>query len=107
MYLTELFFAVKYRYIEIMYEMSTLVKQEKGTTEEEVQGLKRVNFLLSHSAHEELLRLSRQCNQSMTGLIRLGLSLVRVAVEAGIRGERIMLAGPDGTVRREIVLPMS
>ena len=91
-----------------MYETHIIPERAKDVSEEfSSAGLKRVNFLLSNGAHQELARLSKHCNQTMTGLIRLGLSLVRLAVEAGIRGERIVIVGPDGTIRREIVLPMT
>jgi hypothetical protein len=43
----------------------------------------------------------------MTGLIRTGLSLARLAIEAEQRGERIVIVGNDGTPNRELILPMS
>lgn len=80
--------------------------QDEGIREQ-ATGYKRINFLLSPSAHEDLFRLSKKCNQSMTGLIRIGLSLARLAVEANSRGERLAIVGPDGSPRREIVLPLA
>ena len=83
------------------------LQTEVASPEPSPAGFKRVNFLLSPRAHQELVRLSRYCNQSMTGLIRTGLSLARLAIEAEQRGERIVIVGNDGTPNRELILPMS
>jgi hypothetical protein len=69
--------------------------------------MKRMSFLISAAAHRELIRLSRDFNETMTGLIRIGLALARIALEARRCGERIVVVGPDGTPRKELVLPLS
>ena len=66
---------------------------------------KRVNFLLSERAHGELSALSRRTRRSMTELVRLGLGLARLAVEAEEKGHRLVVVNAEGQPLKEIVLP--
>ena len=43
----------------------------------------------------------------MTELLRMGLGLARIAVEAKEHGERLVVVNAEGHPDREIVLPMS
>jgi hypothetical protein len=66
--------------------------------------VKRVNFILSDRAHAELVALSKETNRSMTELFRLGLGLVKIALEAARNGDRIVVTR-DGQPVKEIVIP--
>jgi hypothetical protein len=66
---------------------------------------KRVNFVLSEKAHSELVSLAKETRRSMTELVRLGLGLVRIAIEAGRDGNRLIVADSTGQPIKEIVLP--
>jgi hypothetical protein len=67
--------------------------------------VKRVNFILSDRAHSELVILSKETNRSMTELVRLGLGLVKIALEAARDGNRIVVTTQDGHPVKEIVIP--
>ncbi len=66
---------------------------------------KRVNFVLSDKAHSELVTLARETKRSMTELIRLGLGLVKIALEAERNGNRVVVTTPEGRPVKELVLP--
>lgn len=66
---------------------------------------KRLNFNLSEKAYSDLVGLSKETRRSMTELIRLGIGLVKIAIEAERKGERLIIATAEGTATREIVLP--
>lgn len=66
---------------------------------------RRVNFVLSERAHSDLVNLSKTTKRSMTELVRLGLGLVKVALEAERSGQRLIITTPDGQPTKEIVLP--
>jgi hypothetical protein len=66
---------------------------------------KRVNFFLSEKAHSELAVMSKRTGRSMTELVRLGLGLVKVALEAEQNGHKLIVTSAEGTPLKEIVLP--
>lgn len=66
---------------------------------------KRVNFVLSEKAHSELLSLSKDTMRTMTELVRLGLGLVKIAIEAERNGNRLIVTKANGEPVKEIVLP--
>jgi len=66
---------------------------------------KRVNIVLSERAHSELLRLSKETMRSMTELIRLGLGLVKIAIEAERNNQRFIITTAEGDPVKEIILP--
>jgi hypothetical protein len=66
---------------------------------------KRVNFILSEKAHSELAALSKQTMRSMTELVRLGLGLAKIALEAESKGQRLIVTTAEGDPVKEIVLP--
>jgi hypothetical protein len=66
---------------------------------------KRVNFILSEKAHSDLVALSESTHRSMTEVIRLGLGLVKIALEAARKGHKLVVTNPEGLPIKEIVLP--
>ena len=66
---------------------------------------KRVNFVLSEKAHSELAQLSRRTGRSMTELVRLGLGLIKIALEAEENNHKLIVTTTDGSPLKEIVLP--
>jgi hypothetical protein len=66
---------------------------------------RRVNFVLSEKAHTDLVGLSKHTMRSMTELVRLGLGLVKVALEAQQNGNKLVVTTADGQPLKEIVLP--
>ena len=71
------------------------------------QAVKRLNFLVSEDTYSDLITLSKQHNRSLTELIKLGLGLVRLALDAKQNGQRLVVLSADGHPHREIVLPPS
>ncbi len=68
-------------------------------------GTKRVNFILSERAHADLTNLAETTHRSMTDIVRLGVGLVKIALEAARNGNRLMVTTSEGVPLREIVLP--
>ena len=68
---------------------------------------KRVNFLISERAHGELVRLAKESNRSITDILRLGLGLAKLALEAERSSNRLIVTTSDGQPLKEIVLPPS
>lgn len=66
---------------------------------------KRVNFILSDRAYSDLTTLSESTHRSMTEVVRLGLGLVKIALEAARNGHRLVVTTPEGQPLKEIVLP--
>ena len=66
---------------------------------------KRVNFVLSGKAHSELVTMAKRNRRSMTDLVRLGLGLVKIALEAEQNGHKLIVTTADGQPLKEIVLP--
>ena len=66
---------------------------------------RRVNFVLSEKAHKDLVSLSKHSMRSMTELVRLGLGLVKLALEAQQNGNKLVVTTADGRPVKEIVLP--
>jgi hypothetical protein len=66
---------------------------------------KRLSFILSPKAYADLALLSEQTSRSMTEILRLGLGLAKIAIEARSNGELLVVAKPDGSAVKEILLP--
>lgn len=66
---------------------------------------KRLNFAISERARQELEEIARDHERTMTDVIRLGISLAKIALEASRRGDKILIARPDGEPIKELVLP--
>ena len=78
---------------------------ERGNTSTAALTGKRVNFVLSERAYSELVTLSKETMRSMTEVVRLGLGLVKIALEAERQGNRLIVTTADGQAVKEIVLP--
>ena len=66
---------------------------------------KRLNFIVSERAHSELAALSQSTHRSMTEIIRLGVGLAKIALEAEEKGQKLVVASSTGEPLREIVIP--
>ena len=66
---------------------------------------KRVNFVLSERAYSELASLAKETRRTMTELVRLGLGLVKLAIDAQSNGHRLVVTNAAGEPVKEIVLP--
>ena len=66
---------------------------------------KRVSFILSERAYSELAAMSKRTGRSMTELVRLGLGLAKVALEAELENHKLIVTTREGNPLKEIVLP--
>jgi len=66
---------------------------------------KRVKFVLSEKAYSELALMSKRTGRSMTELVRLGLGLIKIALEAEENSHKLIVTNADGNPLKEIVLP--
>lgn len=66
---------------------------------------KRLNLNLSDRAYDELSTIAREGRRSMTEVVRLGIGLVRLALEAQRKGQTLAVVTREGQAIREIVLP--
>lgn len=66
---------------------------------------KKMNFNVSARAYEELAELARQTQRSMTEIIRLGISLAKIAIEAERSGQKLIVTTSEGKPLKELVLP--
>jgi hypothetical protein len=66
---------------------------------------KRVNFVLSEKAHSDLVSFAKETRRSMTELVRLGLGLIKIALEAERAGNKLIVTNSTGEPIKEIVLP--
>jgi hypothetical protein len=82
-----------------------LRKEEKTMATTTPLAGRRVNFVLSEKAHTDLVGLSKDSMRSMTELVRLGLGLVKLALEAQQNGNKLVVTTADGRPLKEIVLP--
>lgn len=53
---------------------------------------KRLNLILSERAYEDLATIAAENRRSMTEIVRVGLGLVRYALEAERNGHRLIVA---------------
>lgn len=67
---------------------------------------KRVSVILTEEAFNELQRVSTQTRRSMTEIFRLGLGVVRLALDEQQRGNKLVIADNNNKPLREIVLPL-
>ena len=85
----------------------SMLKQESGLDEAQkpLVPTRRLNFNITERAHSELLDLSRETNRSMTELIRLGVGLLKIALEAARNNQKLVVTTSDDRAIKEIVLP--
>jgi hypothetical protein len=67
--------------------------------------VRRLSFVVSESAYNELQDLADQSRRSMTELVRYGIGLMKVADEAKRKKLRLMVVDEDNKAIREIVIP--
>jgi hypothetical protein len=87
-----------------MSTSATLRPKHKVDRDSAVE-IKRLNLKLTVRAYEELRDLSRRSNRTMTELVRLGIGLVKIAIETSNKGHKIVVATEDGKALKELVLP--
>ena len=84
--------------------MTTGTKGTSPTAAPESE-IKRLNFNVSPRAYAELSNLAKSTHRSMTEVIRLGVGLVKIALEATREGNRIVIVNSGGEPVKEIVIP--
>ena len=67
--------------------------------------IRRLSFILSESAYDELQELAHKSHRSMTELVRFGIGLMRVAEDAKKQKLKLMVVNEKNEAIREIVLP--
>ncbi len=68
--------------------------------------VKRLNLNVTEQAYDDLSRLSRETNRSMTEIVRIGLGLVKLAFDEQSRQNRLVVTDANLKPLREIVLPL-
>ena len=66
---------------------------------------KRLNIAISEQAYSDLDGLATSTSRTMTEVIRIGLGLAKLAIEAESKGQRLMISNSDGSPVKEIVVP--
>ena len=65
---------------------------------------KRVSFNLSGNAYSQLWELCKISMRSPSEVIRLGLGLIKIAIEAEKEGNKLIVTTHDGKPIKEVVL---
>lgn len=66
--------------------------------------MKRVSIYLTIEAHTELAGLAKRHKHTITAIVRLGVGLYKLALEARANGHCIAVMDKDENVVKEIVL---
>jgi hypothetical protein len=66
---------------------------------------RRLNFVLSEAAFKELQTLAKLSRHSMTEVVRYGIGIMKIALQAHRQGHRLMIVDETNKAVREIVLP--
>ncbi|MFY9621822.1 MAG: hypothetical protein WAM70_15380 [Pyrinomonadaceae bacterium] len=66
--------------------------------------VKRLNINLPLSAYETLQYLAKNSNRTMTDVMKIGLSLAKVAMETERAHDKLAVVSSEGKVLKEIVL---
>ena len=90
--------------------MSTAIAREtreRGSVAIEPPPLKnrRLNLNLSEQAYADVNVLAKDTRRSITELVRLGLGLVKIALQESRSGNKIIVTTSDGKPIKELVLP--
>jgi hypothetical protein len=67
---------------------------------------KRINLVLADSAYSGAMELSRETRRTLSEIVRYGLALVRIAVEEGRNGNKLVVTKPTGEPIKEIMMPL-
>ena len=65
----------------------------------------RINISLSAAAREEVSRLAKTSSCSVTDLVRLSLSLLKVVLEEMQHGNKLIVTTSGGQPVKELVIP--
>jgi hypothetical protein len=65
----------------------------------------RINLNLSPAARADVDRLAEQTHSSITELVRLSLSLLRIAIDEIRKGNKLIITTSEGQPLRELVIP--
>jgi hypothetical protein len=68
-------------------------------------GEKRLSLILSSSVYEDLSAVAKKRQTTVTEMVRLGLGLAKIAINEAEKGNKLIVANPDGQVLKELVLP--
>jgi len=79
---------------------------DAGSRSPEDVSVKRLNVNLPVLVWQELTQLCVRTGKNMTEIVRLGLSLVALAINEKAAGNKLAVTTPDGTVIKEVVLPL-
>lgn len=66
---------------------------------------RKINFNVSERAYSELQNIAKRWHKSMTEVVRLGVGLAKIALEAEEKGHRLVVTTAEGDPIKEIVLP--
>ena len=66
---------------------------------------KRVNLNLALKSYQDLERLARQTDRTMTDIVRFGLALVKLYLEETAKGRKLIIASETGKAISEIRFP--
>src|SRR5215469_6918303 len=77
--------------------MPTLASASTEPTE------KRINLILPWRAYVEVRELSKATKRSITEMVRLGLGLVKIAIEAHASGQKLIVTTDEGKPVKELV----
>jgi hypothetical protein len=67
--------------------------------------INRINLNLSASARADVDRLSEETGTTITELVRLALSLLKVVIEEKRKGNKLIITASDGTPQTQLVIP--
>lgn len=67
--------------------------------------INRLNLNLSASARADIDKLATETGNSITELVRLALSLLKVVIEESRKGNKLIITSSDGTPQTQLVIP--
>ncbi len=65
----------------------------------------RLNLNLNEAARTELNNLAKVTDRSITELVRLALSVLKVLIDELRAGHKLVVTKADGTLVKELILP--
>lgn len=82
-----------------------MTKMGPGGTARVVSPPKRLNVNLPESARAEVDQLAASSGLSITELVRLGLSMVKVIITESNRGHKLVIVTGEGAPVKELIIP--
>jgi len=67
--------------------------------------VRRLNFIVSETSYQELQDLAQTSRRSMTDLVRYGIGMIRLILEAQRHKQKLMVVDENNNAVKEIVLP--